>query len=222
MFPSRMIIQFIPLNDNNWQLRSHRYADRNLAASREQPSLISQHKVPQTRVQGSGSETGRLHRCRLGRMSWHETINSWVSLQHWKWGHQLAIETSGRRCPLNLRSRISRADTSHQRSSLVERASQQLNMNQGLNITIICGDNQEAIDLSSNHNTTPAQNIWKSSAGGREGSKTTEQWSSNISQPQRKLLMGSPNPLLEKDMSGFGKGLASSDCYTLFVLNKHD
>jgi hypothetical protein len=32
--------------------------------------------------------------------------------------------------------------------------------------------------------------------------------------------MGSPNPLLEKDLSGFGKGLASSDCYTLFVLNK--
>lgn len=32
--------------------------------------------------------------------------------------------------------------------------------------------------------------------------------------------MGLPKPLLGKDLSGFGKGLALSDCYTLFVLNK--
>jgi hypothetical protein len=32
--------------------------------------------------------------------------------------------------------------------------------------------------------------------------------------------MGSPNPLLGKDLSGFGEGLASSDCDTLFVLNE--
>ena len=64
----------------------------------------------------------------------------------------------------------------------------ELNMDQGTTATIICGDNQGAIALSS-----PAQNIWKSNANGRERSRTAEQYSLDTSQPQSRLLMDLPN-----------------------------